>query len=200
MAQHVTLGVIVGSLRRDSVNRKAARALAALAPSHVDFAVIEIGDLPFYNEDLEGSDAPAPWLRLRKQILAADAILFVTPEYNRSVPAALKNAIDVGSRPFGESVWAGKPAAIMSLSPGALGGFGSNQHVRQALVPLDMPLLPAPEAYVGHAFSLFDKDGQLSNEKTRDLFERFMKAFADWIVRTSRQMTEHAASPRGIYR
>lgn len=186
MSKPITIGVIVGSLRKQSVNRKAALALARLAPAHVRLNIVEIGDLPLYDEDVEAAGAPASWLRLREEVRASDAVLFVTPEYNRSVPAALKNAIDVGSRPYGASAWAGKPAAIMSLSPGALGGFGANHHLRQSLVFLDMPLLQQPEAYVGHAFSLFDEAGELASEPTRAFFQSFIDAFVDWIGRTSR--------------
>jgi chromate reductase len=140
------IAVIVGSLRKDSLNRKAAEALAALAPAGVELEIVEIGDLPLYNEDLEAAGAPAAWERFRSQLKASDAVLFVTPEYNRSVPGALKNAIDVGSRPYGASVFSGRPAAVMSVSPGAIGGFGANHHLRQSLVFLDMPVLQQPEA------------------------------------------------------
>ena len=172
------VAVIVGSLRRDSINRKVAEALAALAPGNLELEIVEIGDLPLYNEDLEGADAPAAWTRFREQVTAADAVLFVTPEYNRSVPGLLKNAIDVGSRPWGAAVWTGKPAAIVSTSPGALGGFGANHHLRQMLVFFDMALLQQPEAYVGNAAALFDHDGSLASENTEAFFKAFIEAFA----------------------
>ncbi len=184
MSDLINVAVVVGSLRKESVNRKAALALARLAPAHLNLRIVEIGDLPLYDEDVEAAGAPASWVRFRDEIGRSDAVLFVTPEYNRSVPGALKNAIDVGSRPYGQSVWSGKPAAIMSLSPGALGAFGANHHLRQSLVFLDMPILQQPEAYVGDAFSLFDEAGELVSDGTRGFFQTFIDAFAGWIART----------------
>ena len=184
MKQTVKVAVIVGSLRKQSVNRKAALALAKLAPAHFDLRILEIGDLPLYDEDVEAAGPPQSWTRFREELRSSDAVLFVTPEYNRSVPAALKNAIDVGSRPYGSSAWSGKPAAIMSLSPGAVGGFGANHHLRQSLVFLDMPILQQPEAYVGNAFSLFDEAGDLVSESSASFFKKFIDAFAAWIERT----------------
>jgi chromate reductase len=186
MTQKINVAVILGSLRRDSVSRKAALALAKLAPEHLDLRMVEIGDLPLYDEDVEAAGVPEAWTRFREELRASDAVLFVTPEYNRSVPGALKNAIDVGSRPYGSSAWGGKPAAIMSLSPGALGGFGANHHLRQSLVFLDMPVLQQPEAYVGGAFSLFDDTGSLTSESTRSFFQTFINAFAGWIEQTAK--------------
>ena len=153
MTQQTDVAVVVGSLRKDSVNRKAALELARLAPASLNLRIIEIGDLPLYDEDVEAAGPPEAWLRFRRQLQASDAVLFVTPEYNRSVPGGLKNAIDVGSRPYGSSSWAGKPVAIMTLSPGPMGAFGANHHLRQSLVFLDMPVLQQPEAYIGGAFS-----------------------------------------------
>jgi len=186
MTQKIDVAVIVGSLRTDSVSRKAGLALAKLAPEHLDLRIVEIGDLPLYDEDVEAAGAPEAWTRFREELRVSDAVLFVTPEYNRSVPGALKNAIDVGSRPYGSSAWGGKPAAIMSLSPGALGGFGANHHLRQSLVFLDMPILQQPEAYVGAAFTLFDDSGDLTSNSTRSFFQAFINAFADWIERTAK--------------
>ena len=186
------VAVIVGSLRKDSLNRKAAHALAGLAPDGVKLEIVEIGDLSLYDEDVEAAGVPSPWERFRSQIKASDAVLFVTPEYNRSVPGALKNAIDVGSRPYGASVFAGKPAAVMSLSQGAVGGFGANHHLRQSLVFLDMPVLQQPEAYVGGAGSLFDDRGDLATEGTQAFFQTFIDAFAAWIERNvSREEKSH---------
>eukprot|EP01034_Spumella_vulgaris_P002401 gene2401-3123_t len=139
MSKVYTIAVLVGSLRKQSINRKVAQALAQLAPANLKLSIVEIGELPLYNEDLDGSAPPAAYSTFRQQVAAADAVLFVTPEYNRSVPAALKNAIDVGSRPYGQSVWSGKPGAVISVSPGAIGGFGANHHLRQSLVFLDVP-------------------------------------------------------------
>lgn len=187
MSKTINVAVVVGSLRKESVNRKAALALARLAPSHLNLKTAEIGDLPLYDEDLEAAGPPESWVRLREELLGSDAVLFVTPEYNRSVPGALKNAIDVGSRPYGSSAWAGKPAAIMSLSPGAIGGFGANHHLRQSMVFLDMQILQQPEAYVGNAFSLFDENGELQSDSTKKFFSSFIQAFADWIALTATQ-------------
>lgn len=186
MSKTYKVAVVVGSLRKESINRKAALALADLAPDHLDLNIIEIGDLPLYDEDVEAEGAPAAWTRFRDEIKAADAVLFVTPEYNRSVPGGLKNAIDVGSRPYGQSAWAGKPAAIMSISPGAIGGFGANHHLRQSLVFLDMPILQQPEAYVGGGFTLFGNDGKLTNPDTETFFKTFIDTFAGWIGRNAK--------------
>jgi chromate reductase, NAD(P)H dehydrogenase (quinone) len=181
MATH-DVAVIVGSLRKGSYNRMMAHALAALAPPSLKLGIVEIGALPLYNQDEdESADPPAAWTAFRERIRPADAVLFVTPEYNRSVPAALKNAIDVGSRPYGKSVWDGKPAAIVSVSPGAIGAFGANHHLRQSLVFLNMPILQQPEAYVGGAANLFDAEGKLTNPGTADFLKKFMQAFATWI-------------------
>lgn len=178
MTQVRNVAVVVGSLRKDSVSRKLAKAFAALTPS-LKFNIVEIGDLPHFDQDLE-SDPPAQWVRFRDEIAAADAVLFVTPEYNRSVPGVLKNAIDVGSRPYGSSVWNGKPGAVISMSPGAIGGFGANHHLRQSLVFLNVPLL-SQEAYVGNAFALFDDAGELVNEGTAEFLKSYGAQFAAWI-------------------
>ena len=179
------VAVIVGSLRKDSLNRKAAEALAALAPATLALEIVAIGDLPLYDEDLEGDGAPEAWTKFRQQVSQADAVLFVTPEYNRSVPGLLKNAIDVGSRPYGQAVWAGKPAAVMSTSMGALGGFGANHHLRQMLTFFDMPVLQQPEAYVGNAHTLFDEHGNVSNEVSQAFFKRFIDTFGTLIERVA---------------
>lgn len=178
MTQVRNVAVVVGSLRKDSVSRKLAKAFAAVTPN-LKFNIVEIGDLPHFDQDLE-SNPPAQWVRFREEIAAADAVLFVTPEFNRSVPGALKNAIDVGSRPYGASVWNGKPGAVISLSPGAIGGFGANHHLRQSLVFLNVPLL-SQEAYVGNAFSLFDENGELVNEATTEFLRAYGQQFAAWI-------------------
>ena len=147
MSKVYNVAVLVGSLRKDSLNRKVAHALAHLAPPHVKLNIVEIGELALYNEDIDVTPAPAPYTAFRDQVRQADAVLFVTPEYNRSVPGALKNAIDVGSRPYGQSVFSGKPGAVISVSPGAIGGFGANHHLRQSLVFLNVPCMQQPEAY-----------------------------------------------------
>jgi chromate reductase, NAD(P)H dehydrogenase (quinone) len=175
------VAVFVGSLRKQAFSRKLANALATLAPEALKLSTVEIRELPLYNQDDE-ADPPAAWVSLRRRVKAADAVLFVTPEYNRSVPAALKNALDVASRPYGQSAWDGKPGAVVSVSPGALGGFGANHHLRQSLVFLNVPTLQQPEAYVGGAADLFDADGVIANPGIRELLGRFMEAFAAWVA------------------
>jgi len=180
------VAVIVGSLRKDSINRKVANALAELSPARLELSIVEIAQLPIYNQD--GDDKPpAEWTAFRERIRATDAILFVTPEHNRSVPAALKNAIDVGSRPYGKSAWSGKPGAVVSASPGGIGGFGANHHLRQSLVFLNVPAMAQPEAYIGGADKLFDASGKLINDGTRKFLESFMHAFEAWIAAKGRQ-------------
>ena len=175
--------VLVGSLRRASLNRKMAHALREIAAGTLALEEVAIGDLPLYNEDLE-ADVPPAWARFRDRVRPADAVLFVTPEYNRSVPGLLKNAIDVGSRPYGKSVFSRKPAAVVSVTGGALGAFGANHHLRQSLVFLDMPTLQQPEMYIGGAPKLFDPEGRLVNEDTRAFLKKFVDAFAAWIEKT----------------
>ncbi len=178
-----SIAVIVGSLRKDSLNRKMVHALAALAPASLKLEIVEIGDLALYNEDSETTSPPEAWARFREAVKSKAGVLFVTPEYNRSVPAALKNAIDVGSRPYGSSVWNGKPAAVVTLSPGAVGGFGANHHLRQSLVFLDMPVLQQPEAYIGAAGKLFDDKGEIANAGTREFLQKFIAAYAAWVAK-----------------
>jgi chromate reductase, NAD(P)H dehydrogenase (quinone) len=181
MDKPMNVCVLVGSLRKASFNRMLANALISLAPSSMKLDIVEIGQLPLYNEDLETAAPPAPWTAFRQRVKAADAVLFVTPEYNRSVPAVLKNALDVGSRPYGSSVWDRMPGAIVSGSPGAIGGFGANHHLRQSLVFLNVPTLQQPEAYLGRADKLFDEHGKLANDCTRKFLQDFMQAFAKWV-------------------
>ena len=178
----VRVALIVGSLREGSYSRAVAMALKDLAAPGLELIPIEIGDLPLYNPDLEAA-VPAPWARFRQAVEETTAVLFVTPEYNRSIPGALKNALDVGSRPYGHSVWQAKPAAIVSVSPGAIGAFGANHHLRQPLVFLNMPVMQQPEAYIGNVEALLE-DGVLKNEGTRDFLKTFADAFADWIEKT----------------
>jgi chromate reductase len=186
MAIERKVAVLVGSLRKDSFNRRMAHALARLAPGSLKLGIVEIGALTLYNQD-EDENPPAVWTGFRQQVKAADAVLFVTPEYNRSVPGVLKNAIDVGSRPYGKSVWAGKPGAVVSVSPGAIGGFGANHHLRQSLVFLDVPVLQQPEAYIGNAAALFDEKGEIVNEGTKEFLVKFISAFAGWIETMKKQ-------------
>src|SRR5262249_20136517 len=176
------VAVFVGSLRKDSFNRKMAKALADLAPDGLKLGIVEIGQLSLYNQDddVPGKVPPA-WQALRDRVKAADAVLFVTPEYNRSVPGVLKNAIDVVSRPYGQSAFDGKPGAVISVSPGAIAGFGANHHLRQMMVFLNVPMLQQPEAYIGGAANLFDDKGNVTNPTTREFLGKFMQAFATWI-------------------
>ncbi|HEX9401333.1 MAG TPA: NAD(P)H-dependent oxidoreductase [Anaeromyxobacter sp.] len=179
------VAVLVGSLRKESYSRKIAKAIAALAPTSLTLDILEIRQLSLYDQDLD-ANPPAEWTEFRKRVRAVDAVLFVTPEYNRSVPGVLKNAIDVASRPHGHSAWAGKPAAIVSVSPGAVGAFGANHHLRQSLVFLDMPAMQQPEAYIGGVAALLDGNGNLTNDGTRELLHKFVEAFAAWIEKIAR--------------
>jgi len=180
------VAVFVGSLRKASWSRKVAQSLIALAPESLRPEIVEIGQLPLYNQDLdEGGNPPAAWTAFRQQVKAYDALLFVTPEYNRSIPAPLKNAIDVGSRPFGKSVWDGKPGAVVSVAQGSIGGFGANHHLRQSLVFLNVPCLQMPEAYIGNIANRFDETGALSDNSTREFLQNFMNAYADWVERNA---------------
>lgn len=185
MSKHVA--IIVGSLRRDSLSRKVAQHLIETAPKGLSLKIVEIGDLAHYNEDLD-STPPQAWSDFRQTLKASDALLFITPEFNRSVPGALKNAIDVGSRPYGASAWAGKPAAIVTISQGALGGFGANHHLRQSLVFLDVPTLQQPEAYLSAIQNAFDAHGKLTNENVRGYLANFMAHFKRWVL-------THGAAP-----
>jgi chromate reductase len=177
------IAIVVGSLRADSINRKIARSICAIRGDHLDCSMVEIGDLPLYNQEYDGApDEPAAYARFRAAIAAADGVLFCTPEYNRGVPGVLKNAIDVGSRPYGSSVWQGKPAAIISASPGAIGGFGANHQLRQSCVFLDMPVMQQPEAYLGRVGDdSFDSDGCLKEGPLKELVEKLAHAFHDWV-------------------
>ena len=177
------IAILVGSLRKESLNRKVAKALISLAPKALEMEIIEIGSLPLYNEDLDGESPPSTWTDFRRKMKPFYGVLFITPEYNRSVPAVLKNAIDVGSRPYGLSVWGGKAGAVVSVSPGAQGGFGANHHLRQSLVFLDVPTMQQPEAYISHAADLFDANGKLTSEKTKDFLCTFITAYAAWVAK-----------------
>lgn len=175
------IAIIVGSIREGSLSRKLARAICGAVPRSLDCGMVEVADLPLYDPDLDG-EPPAPWARFRQEIAASDGVLFVTPEYNRSIPGALKNAIDVGSRPYGNSVFAKKPAAIVTMSPGALGGFGCNHQLRQCCVFLDMPVMQQPEAYLGHVSDeKFAPDGSIADESLAKLLTSLGQAFAGWV-------------------
>ncbi|NVY97060.1 NAD(P)H-dependent oxidoreductase [Lactobacillus sp. DCY120] len=180
-----TIGILVGSLRKQSYSKIVAQTMEKLFPESYQTKVIEIGDLPLYNQDFDDEDqAPASYQRFRGEMKTVDAVLFVTPEYNRSIPAVLKNALDIGSRPYGQSVWEHKPAAIVSLSPGTMGGFGANHHLRQALVFLDMPTLQQPEAYLSNVTQFMNPAGtEITNPKTLQFLQAITDAFVKLIER-----------------
>ena len=180
MASPYSVAVIVGSLRKESFSLKIAKALTKLAPASLQLDVVTVGGLSFYNQDLE-TTPPADWVSFRDRVRKADAVLFVTPEYNRSVPGVLKNAIDVGSRPYGQSVFDRKPGGVISNSPGAIGGFGANHHLRQSLVFLNVPVLQQPEAYVGGAGKMFDASGTMTSASTREFLGKVIEAYAAWV-------------------
>jgi chromate reductase len=193
------IAIIVGSLRKDSLNRKVARSICGLKDDNLDCSMIEIGDLPLYNQDLD-ADPPEQWTRFRQQVAAADGVLFCSPEYNRGIPGVLKNAIDVGSRPYGQSVFDKKPAAIVTASTGSIGGFGANHQIRQAAVFLNMPVMMQPEAYLGHVSDdSFDGNGCLKEGPLKNLVSVVAHAFAGWVetILRSRQLlavdSAHAA-------
>ncbi len=190
------IAIIVGSLRKDSLNRKVARSICGMRGDNLDCSMIEIGDLPLYNQDLD-VDPPEEWTRFRHEVAAADGVLFCSPEYNRGVPGVLKNAIDVGSRPYGQSVFDKKPAAIVTASPGSIGGFGSNHQIRQAAVFLNMPVMQQPEAYLGHVTDdSFDESGCLKEGPLKDLVRNVAEAFHDWVemIHRSRQLLAEDAA------
>ena len=195
MTRH-KIAIVVGSLRAGSINRKIARSVCAFASDKLDCGIVEIAALAPYNQDSDAAP-PAEYTAFRQAIAAADGILFCTPEYNRGVPGVLKNAIDVGSRPYGHSVWDKKPAAIISASPGATGGFGANHQLRQACVFLNMPVMQQPEAYLGHVGEDdFDAEGCLKEGRTRDFVLKIAAAFAEWvdlIVRSRAMLAEDSA-------
>lgn len=178
------IAVLVGSLRKGSYNLKVAKILKEIAPSSLSLYLIEIGDLPFYNEDIDTDTPPASYTLFRNEIADCQGVIFVTPEYNRGLPAVIKNAIDVGSRPYGKNVWAKKPATVISVSQGAIGGFGANHQLRQSLVFLDMPTLQQPEAYIGGISAAFDANGNIA-EKTREFLSLIIQAYAVWVEKLS---------------
>ena len=176
------IGIFVGSLRRDSFSRSIAKAVAALAQEDFEVGFIDIGNLPLYNQDYDDDGhTPQAYVSFRKEVAALDGLLFVTPEYNRSMPAVLKNALDVGSRPYGQSIWNGKPGALISVSPGGFGGFGANQQLRQPMSFLNILLLQQPEVYIGNVEALLNEEGELVNESTQKFLKEFMDAFSRWI-------------------
>ena len=179
MVTPLNVAVLVGSLRKDAYSRKIAHVLMGLAPASLDCRIVELADLPLYTEDLD-SAPPASWTRFRSEIQAADAVLIVTPEYNRSIPGGLKNAVDVGSRPPYHSVWDGLPTAVVSVSPYKLGGFGANHHIRQCLVFLNMPVMQQPEAYLPEVAGMLDDRGALVSAESREFLTKVISSFASW--------------------
>jgi chromate reductase len=177
------IAVIVGSVRKDALSRRAARALIGLQPPTLNLEMVEIADLPFYNQELETANPPAQWTRFRDGVRDAAAVLFVTPEYNRGVPGAMKNAVDVGSRPWGKSVWDGKAYAVVSTSPGPLGGYSANHQLRQNLSYFTMTPMYQPEMYLGGIDKLVDASGKVTDDKARELFAQFLAEFASFIER-----------------
>lgn len=189
LALHVVLGginltkvaIVVGSLRKESYSKKLAANVATMFPKEYVTEFVDI-NMPLYNPDYDDENrVPAEYTAFRSTMTSVDAVLFVTPEYNRSVPGALKNALDVGSRPYGASVWNGKPAAIISNSPGNLSAFGANHHLRQSLVFLNMPVLQQPEAYIANVAEILDASGHLSDKRASAFLQSFVDAFVNWI-------------------
>lgn len=175
------VAIIVGSLRKNSISKKIANYVATLFPEGYEPKFVEIGNLPLYNQDYDDeNNPPEEYVKFREIMKEMDAVLFVTPEHNRTIPATIKNALDVGSRPYGQSVWDGKPAAIISQSPGAIGGFGANHQLRVPLVFLNMPVLQQPEAYIGNSADLFDDNG-VTNEEIGKYLQSFVDAFVELI-------------------
>ena len=180
MTKTISVAVIVGSLRKESFTRRVAIAAMSHAPKALQCRFVEIGDLPHYNQDLD-SKPPAAWESFRAEIKKSDAVLFFTPEYNRSFPGHLKNAIDIASRPQGSNLWEGMPAGIVSVTPYSSGGMGANHALRQTFVYLNMPAMQQPEAYLSNAGDLVDAKGKVINEKTGKILTDYMHAFAKWV-------------------
>ncbi|WP_454883372.1 NADPH-dependent FMN reductase [Sphingomonas oryzagri] len=187
-----TIAVLVGSLRKESINRQLATAIGRLAGDRLDFQLVEIGDLPLYNDDL-WQDPPASVLRMKREVEAADGVLFVTPEYNRSFSPAIKNAIDWGTRPWGRNSWEAKPAAIIGTSPGAIGTATAQNALKGLLTVCDMVLMGQPELYFTWKAYLFDAEGNVLDEKTRDFFNAWIERFEAWVIRATEPRTDAQA-------
>jgi chromate reductase, NAD(P)H dehydrogenase (quinone) len=176
------VGYVIGSLRKDSINRKLANALIKLGPPDFNFRELRIGDLPLYDQDEDRSQAPEVQ-RLKSELRTVDAVMFVTPEYNRSIPGVLKNAIDHASRPYGQNAWAGKPAGVIGASIGAISTAVAQLHLRTILAYLDMPTLGQPEAYIHVKDGFFDDAGNISNPETRKFLHGWMDKYVTWVKR-----------------
>ncbi len=175
------IGIIVGSLRKGSFSKKIAKFLIDNAPADYTLERIEIGDLALYNQDYDEGESPSSYAPFREKIKSLDGVIFITPEYNRSVPGVLKNAIDVGSRPYGQNAWEGKPTLVISSSISNLSGFGANHHLRQSLVFLDMPTLQQPEVYLANVQNLFDDNDYLTNEDTANFLRQVLDSYAKFV-------------------
>ncbi|MBL8496385.1 NAD(P)H-dependent oxidoreductase [Nitrosomonas sp. JL21] len=178
---HYKIATIIGSLRKDSFNRKLADAIVKLAPAEFSFKLIPIDDLPLYNQD-DDTNQTEPVKRFKAEILKSNGLLFVTPEYNRSIPGVLKNAIDHASRPYGQSVWAGKPAGILGVSIGASGTAMAQQHLRNVLAYLDVPTLGQPEAFIQVKEGLFDDNGNIG-PASKNFLQNWMDRYVAWVDR-----------------
>ncbi|OXC75179.1 NADPH-dependent FMN reductase [Caballeronia sordidicola] len=176
------VGIIVGSIRKASYSRQLANALIDRAPAAWSCSIIEIHDLSMYNQDLD-DNPPLPWTRFRQEVAASDAVLFVTPEYNRSIPGVLKNATDIGSRPSGQNVFNSKPAAIVSLTPYTGGGALANHALRQSIVYLNLAVMQQPEAYISEIDKIVDEHGKVTDIQADKLLRAFMKGFESWVKR-----------------
>lgn len=180
------IGILAGSLRKESFSKKVSRALVGFAPEGFKFRIIDLSNIPVYNQDFDDENqVPEAIARFRSEMAAVEGVIFVTPEYNRSVPGVLKNAIDVGSRPYGKSVWDKKPAAIFSNSPGNLSAFGANHHLRQSLVFLNMPTMQQPEVYISHVSDLFDDEGNMKDGTTKDFIKKAVESYIDWYSKNA---------------
>jgi chromate reductase len=179
------IAILIGSLRKESYSRKIAELLISIAPGNLQPEILEIGDLALYNQDLE-KNLPLEWILFRKRLREFAGVIFITPEYNRSVPGVLKNAIDIGSRPPANNAWYGMAGAVVSVSQGTMGAFGANHHLRQMLVFLNVPAMPQPEIYIGHVNKLFDANGHFSDEGTLNFLKSCMTAYAIWVSKNAR--------------
>ena len=180
------IAVISGSLRKDSFNQKIAKQLIKMAPSSLEMEFVEVGDLPLYNEDLDEANTPDTWVKFREKMKTMNGVLFATPEYNRSMPASIKNALDVGSRPYGSSVWDGLAGGVVSGSVSGIGGFGANHHIRQSAVFLNILMMQQPEAYIPFIQNIFDENGDVKTEETKAVFQKFIDSFAKWVEKNGR--------------
>ncbi|QDP86564.1 NAD(P)H-dependent oxidoreductase [Chryseobacterium sp. SNU WT5] len=174
------VAIIIGSLRKESFNRKVAKEFMRVAPKGLELTIVEIGDLCMFSEDIE-NNPPQEWIDFKGKIVESDAILFISPEYNRTIPGVLKNAMEIGARPPKNNSWKGKPGAVVTVSSGAIGGLGANQTIRNAAVSLHIPMMQQPEAYIGGIKDRLLEDGITVNEKTEKFLKDFLEAFEKWI-------------------